>query len=572
VSSPLSALQKWLLDTAAPWFEVSSCEEKRMLALIKALLIASDVAGSALPRSGKSVQCWVKDALRDTLTSDHLSQLVSKRLGGSPPRAFQTEVHGAGPLAFVRAGCGSGKTAAAYLWASRHAQGRRLFFCYPTTGTATEGFRDYVLESELKDEASLLHGRAAVDLEDILGVEDDDTSSAQRLESLKAWSPLLIICTVDRVLGLMQNNRSGLYAYPALAKGAFVFDEIHLFDDRMFGSLIRFLRDGLPGAPVLLMTASLPASRLAALEEIAAARGATLQVINGPRDLEELPRYCLTAVSPQPDWDRVQATLSHPTRNKVLWVSNTVERAMNFVNEASARDLAPLCYHSRFRYEDRVQRHKTVIDAFKSPAPASVIATQVCEVSLDISADLLISDLAPIPSMIQRLGRLNRRAKPGACDPREAEFLSVDSTLPYDEYSFNIDVSRAWVEELIMDRAVSDRAVSQSDLAAAFKEQKNVFDMRNQRSEWLDGGIHSFPATLRKADTGISVLLPEDAPSCLLPNSKPDRDQIIRKTIPMPMNRAASDWIKWKRIGYIPVAPPGRIKYSKEVGGSWAKS
>lgn len=35
----------------------------------------------------------------------------------------------------------------------------------------------------------------------------------------------------------------------------------------------------------------------------------------------------------------------------------------------------------------------------------------MAEMSLDLSATLLVTDLAPVPALIQRLGRLNRRAE-----------------------------------------------------------------------------------------------------------------------------------------------------------------
>lgn len=74
----------------------------------------------------------------------------------------------------MRAGCGTGKTLGAYNWAKRHAVERKLFFCYPTTGTSTEGFLDYAHE---KIDSTLLHSRAAVDLEalDLHTTGDDDT-------------------------------------------------------------------------------------------------------------------------------------------------------------------------------------------------------------------------------------------------------------------------------------------------------------------------------------------------------------------------------------------------------------
>src|SRR5262245_32374989 len=79
-------------------------------------------------------------------------------------RPFQTAVaESSSELTLAQAGCGSGKSLAAYLWARKWcerltAEGRtnfRLFFCLPTTGTTTEHFKDYALESGV--DASLTH-------------------------------------------------------------------------------------------------------------------------------------------------------------------------------------------------------------------------------------------------------------------------------------------------------------------------------------------------------------------------------------------------------------------------------
>src|SRR5262249_8208627 len=112
----------------------------------------------------------------------------------------------------------------------------------------------------------------------------------------------------------------------------------------------------------------------------------------------------------------------------VLWVCNTVARVMEAAG--SFREFRPLIYHSRFKYADRVERHKEVIDSFKAEGPALAICSQVAEMSLDLSADLLVTDLAPVPALIQRLGRLNRRAKQG--DPtRPFVVMEPGITLPY---------------------------------------------------------------------------------------------------------------------------------------------
>src|SRR5439155_18622627 len=133
------------------------------------------------------------------------------------------------------------------------------------------------------------------------------SDAAARLDALRAWKTPVVACSVDTVLGLVQNNRRGLFGWPALAQAAFVFDEIHAYDDRLFGALLRFLRD-LPGLPVLLMTASLPTARLTALQQCVAERGVQLSIIEGPADLEGRLRYqCLHMASDQDVLERVRS-------------------------------------------------------------------------------------------------------------------------------------------------------------------------------------------------------------------------------------------------------------------------
>jgi CRISPR-associated endonuclease/helicase Cas3 len=72
------------------------------------------------------------------------------------------------------------------------------------------------------------------------------------------------------------------------------------------------------------------------------------------------------------------------------------------------------CYHSRYRLCDRKQRHDEVIDAFRIGAEGAALAvtTQVCEMGLDLDADLLVTETAPITALIQRMGRCNRAREP----------------------------------------------------------------------------------------------------------------------------------------------------------------
>ena len=485
----------------------------------------------------------------------------------------------------MKAGCGSGKTAAAYLWAAEQAPNKRLFFCYPTTGTATEGYRDYLSEPSLR--AELIHGRAEVDRRlfksdtpsdtpmQTLGDDERDVvpegnaprrpfaAADDAAGALEQWSTPIVSCTVDTVLGLVQNNRRGLYAWPSIADSACVFDEIHSYDDALFQALLRFLTD-VPGVKSLLMTASLPDDRREKLEEVVRKRGFALQAVFGPKELEQVKRYRREREdSPEAAWKRAEQI--HRDGGKILWVVNTVNDALALTDDPRGEKLKPILYHSRFRYVDRVERHRDVIAAFKNDGPAFAITTQVAEMSLDLSADLLVTHLAPIPALIQRLGRLNRRAREdGSSGTRPFLVYEPSGHLPYTEEA--LSEARNWLGKI----ESPEEAISQSKLV-----DPNCWVQTPMRTEtpspnhiWLDGGFHTEPWPLREGSPGIDVILEDDAK--LL--SVSGRDQTITPEevrIPMPPVPRKWNWKDWNEVAFCKVPPQHCISYSPTKGAQW---
>lgn len=578
-------LSAWARAAQQLWQKrVENTDGAKLVAAVKNCLIAADVAGSALPKDGDADWDRITRAFRTIPPADDLAFLAKYGLEGSPPRDFQTEVaEHPDEVVFVKAGCGTGKTVAAYMRAANRWAGRRLYFCYPTTGTATEGFKDY-LHPEMPEKPAgdtpekaaertrlielntdLFHSRSGVDFEIILTNGSDsksaDADAAAKADALESWSTPIVACTVDTVLGIVQNNRRGLFGWPALAQSAFVFDEIHAYDDRLFGALLRFLRD-LPGLPCLLMTASLPTPREEALRDVLKRfRGIELKPITGPEDLETLARYRKAQAADSDPLPQVVETIK--AGGKVLWVCNTVKRVMAAADAAEAAGLTPMIYHSRFKYIDRVQRHKAVIDAFdrkKNAGPALAICSQVAEMSLDLSADLLVTDVAPVPALIQRLGRLNRKAVPapkGHEPPETKPFLVVEpeNNLPYTPD--DLTVAKAWLDKLSAD------GISQRHLAEAWK-QTSVNPPDLVPSAWLDGGPTTTVTELREASPGITVLLRGDVEKIR------KSSDIGRYTLPMPPPPKSVDWRSEKYKG-IPVVPTESVVYDELRGAQWQK-
>src|SRR5207247_2464637 len=118
---------------------------------------------------------------------------------------------------------------------------------------------------------------------------------------------------------------------------------------------------------------------------------------------------------------------------KTLVVVNTVERAQELFEQVRAEWTCPvLLAHSRFYDEDRKIR-ETQIDVLfgKNVLRGSclMIATQVVEVGLDISCDLLLTELAPIDALIQRAGRCARWGGIGEV----VVFTDLETARPYDD-------------------------------------------------------------------------------------------------------------------------------------------
>ena len=507
--------------------ESLSPEDVRLLAFAKAILIAADVAGSAL-WDGRGHEITrlkegVRESLRNRYRQEDLESIVRARLKVTGENAdyetrlypFQRRVREARRSRVVlEAACGGGKTIAAYEWARQHADaGRKLIVCYPTTGTAAAGFDDYLFAQD-EMERGLISSRANVDIRRMLANEpaaadgedrelrhpnrDQDLENLMKQESLQAWGQQAIAATADFVLGLMQNHRRGLFSFPAILKSAIVFDEIHSYDAKMFGSLVRFLQT-FPQIPALLMTASLQLSRREALDSA----GVDYKLISGDDEVERADRYRMEW-SDVPDgyWATIEDTLG--SGGKVLWVCNTVADATSTYDEAEkfGNDVKRILFHSRFCYRHRVARQNEILAAFnKVKAPRLAVTTQVCEMSLDISADLLVTALPPFPALVQRMGRLNRRLE----NPDGARCLVYDydgmDGRPY--LRTDLEGAREAVKKLDEER----RVLSQRDLKNALDELPEEVDDIKFHSSWLDGGWESKPSTLREGEATVPVLL-----------------------------------------------------------------
>lgn len=487
---------------------------RSLLFAIKAGVIVADAASSGLVREGHSIEEWIEQVVHDQpishgevndkIIQPRIQQLSEKSQRPFAFRPFQENITTHGPRVLLLAACAAGKTLAAWKWADAQARARqigKIIFLYPTRGTATEGFRDYVGWAP-EAEGALMHGTARYELEAMLsnpseataGKSHVQTQEQERLFAFGFWSRRYFSATVDQFLSFMEHSYMSLCLSPVLADSAVIVDEVHSFDQRMFKNLIAFLQAF--DLPVLCMTATLTPSRREALVNAGLKTYPDIServVLASLEEQEKHPRYSHHSLNESQE-ALENAVTAYRQGERVLWVVNTVKRCQQIALLLEREfGIKALSYHSRFRLCDRQRIHGKTVSAFQqNEAAAIAVTTQVCEMSLDLDADVLISEVAPVSSLVQRFGRANRHLAKGHDFRARLYTYQPESSRPYSRGE--IDVATAFLAEL------GTGEVSQRTMAELLEKHSLPEPRADGSARFLDGGYFATPGMFRDAD------------------------------------------------------------------------
>lgn len=537
-------------------------ERRNLLLSVKAGLIVADAAASGLVREGFSIDEWIMEKAHasaignDDIANSIINPRAAKIFGGQTPKwnDFQIKSATLGKKALLLAACGSGKTIAAWKWAeaqSREYEIGKVIFLYPTRGTATEGFRDYVRFAP-EAEASLLHGTSKYELQAITENPNEATTgknyeTQERLFALGFWGKRYFSATVDQFLSFLEHSYSSLCLLPVLADSAVIIDEVHSFDQQMFKNLVAFLEHF--DLPVLCMTATLQKSRREQLEKIGLRVYPNQTEQKELADLERLeihPRYNLEfAENEQAALDI--AIKEYKDGRRVLWVVNTVQRCQTVARKLNQKlKIEPLVYHSRFRLMDRKNRHEETIKAFKQTAKAEIaVTTQVCEMSLDLDADVLITEFAPITSLVQRFGRANRHLTKGEDFRARLVVYKPEGYKPYT----NDEITLA--ETFLRDLGSKD--ISQRFLAEKLESHSKLERPADGSARFLESGYYATRGNFRDIDDFTNpCILSSDLPEVKKRIDDKSTYDAFVVSVPMPSGKNAPIWILEESPGWLP--------------------
>lgn len=282
----------------------------------------------------------------------------------------------------------------------------------------------------LRTLATSLYNSTRKDCEEVFKLQDDlwkprgfDELAITIQTGEQQNDPLFLgdICftTIDQLLSSYLNipysvsDRMANINAGALLGSLIIIDEIHLLEsDKSLWTLLEMVKRLKPYTRFLFMTATL--STLA-IEKIAKHLNAEIVPVTHD-ELSQMPSHS----NKQRTYRWIKETLTAQSIMKryedgrCLVICNTVSKAQQIYNdlrELVPKDCKVLLLHSRFYPEDRRCKEQSLNNYFGKYSNESnviLVATQVVEAGIDISAENLHTELCPANSLLQRAGRCAR--------------------------------------------------------------------------------------------------------------------------------------------------------------------
>lgn len=353
------------------------------------------------------------------------------------------ETHWRNNLLLIRAPTGAGKTDASLLWAQLQIENKRadrLVIAMPTRFTSNALA---INVAENLSETGLYHSSAWFTKfqEEI----EAGIIKKQKAEKIHEFARLLetpiTVCTIDHLLMSLTLTREDHHLILFnLANSCLVIDEADFYDDFTQANilfLLKILKHW--NVPVLLISASLPDSVLPSYQKLGYQIN---QIVEDTSDMLR-NRFEVKEIQKYSELSEIENLFEFCVEagTAIIYV-NTVDKAILFYDWFTKRDVKSILYHSRFTEPDKKDKEQELIDALgkeaweNNQAKGIAILTQIGEMSINISADLMISELCPIDRLTQRAGRLCRfdKSKMGELYVLIPQKKGVVYPAPYGEF------------------------------------------------------------------------------------------------------------------------------------------
>lgn len=342
---------------------------------------------------------------------------------------------------------GMGKTEAALLWIGDHKG-----FIFLPVKTAINKMYDRIREEIIDDEGvegverqlGLLHSNAVSRLLErqekvAQRVQSVENATYQEMDVIayhnrsRQLAMPLTISTVDQLFDFIFQYQTYELKLATLSYSKIVIDEIQMYGADLLADLIfglRMIRE--LGGRIAITTATLaPFVKELIEEEVGKFEYGVfcdrkqirhrVKIISALMDteaiLEKFWRCYQEESMAEPLRENSSAERRKPS-GKMLVICNTIKKAQQMYEElyeqiGEENGGRVHLLHSKFIHRDRAGKENDICECGATEHEETVIwiSTSLVEASLDIDFDYLFTELQDIPSLLQRMGRVNRKGK-----------------------------------------------------------------------------------------------------------------------------------------------------------------
>lgn len=341
----------------------------------------------------------------------------------------------------IMAMTGFGKTATSLFWSDivqNINKSKRIYFILPFTASINSLYKDFV-SREIS--TSMLHSKAEYFLKDI----DKDID----YNLLKYSTKQINICTIFQLVKAIFGCKRFEMLLAQMKNSIIIVDEIHCFDIKTLTyilELLRWLKLNL-GVRICIMSASIPTCLQNLIKERLDIHKVIIPDKNELIVRHRIHRKHKTLID---DIHKIQEHLNKG--EQVLICSNNVNTSQTLYKLFSKEYQCKLI-HGRMNSFDRSNAEKGL------KTNQLLIGTQAIEVSLDISYDVLFTEVAPWDSLLQRFGRVNRKGEKG-----------IKDIYIYNNYDYCI-----YPEEILKRTDLVIKEIISNDNSIVYEDKVNYF-------------------------------------------------------------------------------------------------
>ena len=302
----------------------------------------------------------------------------------------------------VVAPTGSGKTEAALLWLN----GEKGFYTLPLK-VSSNAIYNRVKEKYSYEDVALLHSDSMAKY--LKEYKQEEAGICEKYDRAKMLSQPLTVCTVDQLFKFVYRALGTEIFAATLKYSKLIIDEIQAYEPRVIATIVYGLSIiQKMGGKFAIITATFSP----VLQHFMKEWGLEYSFEDFTSDVEEKEinsRHRVKIHDSKIDKSVYNEILEQGKHKKVLVICNTVLEAQRHYKELKSENVWLL--HSRYLRRDRALLEKNIMEFSESDKTGVWITTQIVEASLDIDFDVLYTEMSTADSLLQRMGRCNRKGR-----------------------------------------------------------------------------------------------------------------------------------------------------------------